>query len=146
MPRGRIVLANAEETIAFGAQFASQLKANDILALRGDLGAGKTTFVQGLLQGFSIADSAQSPTFTYMQIYQPTRPEDLPVYHFDLYRLKNEQDFVLLGFEEFFFAGGVAIVEWPERISSLLPQEAHLIDLSYCDGGRLATIHSWETH
>jgi tRNA threonylcarbamoyladenosine biosynthesis protein TsaE len=139
MSRGRIVLNSAEETASFGAMFASQLKAGQTLALKGDLGAGKTTFVQGLLKGFSISDVAQSPTFTYLQIYQGT----VPIYHFDLYRLKNEQDFVLLGFEEFLYGDGVAVIEWPERISSLLPKDTHLIELSYIPQGRTALVHSW---
>lgn len=139
MSRSLVILASADETIAFGAEFASRLKAGDIVALQGDLGAGKTTFVQGLLQGLGIADTAQSPTFTYLQIYQGI----LPIYHFDLYRLKNEPDFVFLGFEEFLYADGIAVVEWPERIPTILPQNTTLIELSYCDSGRIAAIGSW---
>jgi tRNA threonylcarbamoyladenosine biosynthesis protein TsaE len=139
MPRGRVVLTSAEDTIAFGAGFASRLKAGDILALQGELGAGKTTFVQGLLQGLAILDTAQSPTFTYLQIYQGT----LPIYHFDLYRIKKEQDFIFLGFEEFLYSDGISVVEWPERIPSIIPKETTLIELSYCDSGRIASIRSW---
>ena len=141
MPRRRVDLQTAEQTLSFGSEFCSELKANQILALRGDLGAGKTTFVQGLLKGFSISDTAQSPTFTYLQIYQGA----VPIYHFDLYRLKNESDFIYLGFEDYLYAGGIAVIEWPERISSLIPDEAHLIELSYAPSGRVALVHSWGT-
>ncbi len=139
MPRGRIVLNSAEDTMALGAEFASRLKAGDVLALQGELGAGKTTFVQGLLKGLAILDTAQSPTFTYLQIYQGA----IPVYHFDLYRLKNAQDFVFLGFEEYLFGNGIAVVEWPDRITPILPSDANLIELSYSDLGRVANIGSW---
>jgi tRNA threonylcarbamoyladenosine biosynthesis protein TsaE len=135
----RIVLGSAEETLAFGSAYAAELKVNQILVLRGDLGAGKTTFVQGLLNGLGIPDTAQSPTFTYLQIYQGA----LPIYHFDLYRLKNESDFVFLGFEEFLYAGGIAVIEWPDIISSLIPKDAHLIELEHATTGRVANIGSW---
>lgn len=132
-----IVLSTPDDTMDLGRQFASKLKQNQVLALRGDLGAGKTTFVQGLLKGLNISDEAQSPTFTYLQIYQgPTT-----VYHFDLYRLKNERDFVLLGFEEFLTAGGIVVIEWPERIESILPKEAVQITLLHePSGGRIALL------
>lgn len=131
MGRERVTefLASPEETILFGKRFASKLVANDIVALHGDLGAGKTTFVQGLLQGLNVSDVAQSPTFTYLQVYGN-------VYHFDLYRLKEERDFILLGFEEFFDAGGIVVIEWPERIPSLLPPKAYRIELQHHTAGR----------
>ncbi len=137
MGRERIILTGPEETISFGAQFASKLAFNSILALQGDLGAGKTTFVQGLLNGLNIRDLAQSPTFTYLQIYERA------VYHFDLYRLKSERDFLLLGFDEFLFAGGIAVIEWPERIESLLPPDTCLIRLSHHEQNRMAEITTW---
>jgi len=130
MGRERIELQTAESTVAFGISYAQKLKQNSVLALKGGLGAGKTTFVQGLLQGLGIQDTAQSPTFTYLQIYEN-------VFHFDLYRLKNEQDFVLLGFEEFLM-GGITVIEWPERIPNLLPKNTQVIELSYLDRRRIA--------
>ncbi|MDE3045099.1 MAG: tRNA (adenosine(37)-N6)-threonylcarbamoyltransferase complex ATPase subunit type 1 TsaE [Verrucomicrobiota bacterium] len=132
MGRERVekLLVSHEETLIFGAEIASRLKPNSILALHGDLGAGKTTFVQGLLRGLHIDDIAQSPTFTYLQMYPG-------VYHFDLYRLKEERDFVALGFEEFFEAGGIAAIEWPERIPSILPHHTYHIYFSHTpEGGR----------
>ena len=138
MGRERIILTGPEETIYFGAQFAPKLMTNSILALQGDLGAGKTTFVQGLLNGFKIQDVAQSPTFTYLQIYGNS------LYHFDLYRLPSERDFLLLGFDEFFFAGGITVIEWPERIQSLLPPQTVLIRFFHHEQNRIAEITTWE--
>lgn len=139
MGRERVItfLPTAEETKLFATEFAHTLPPNSILALQGDLGAGKTTFVQGLAQGLGITELVQSPTFTYLQIYEES------LYHFDLYRLKNERDFTLLGFEEYFDAGGIVVIEWPGRIASLIPASAHLITLSYEGSGRVATIQSW---
>lgn len=137
MGRERIILTGSEETIRFGTQFASKLARPSILALQGDLGAGKTTFVQGLLTALNIQDLAQSPTFTYLQIYQES------LYHFDLYRLKSEREFLLLGFDEFLFTSGIAVIEWPERIESLLPPDTCLIRLSHHEQNRIAEISTW---
>ena len=132
-------LYTAEDTHLFGYEFSRELPPNTILALQGDLGSGKTTFVQGFARGLGITDLVQSPTFTYLQAYEGSPC----LVHFDLYRLKHERDFLLLGFEEYFDAGGIVIIEWPERIASLLPPRAHLITLSYAQEGRTAHIQNW---
>jgi len=115
-----------EETAGFAARLAKQLKPNDVLLLSGDLGAGKTTFVNGLLQGLNSSDFAQSPTYVYLQIYEAR----LPVFHFDLYRLREPGDFLAIGFEEFFTRGGICLIEWPERILPLVPKESLHITLT----------------
>jgi len=136
MGRERITknFETAEETQQFGYELAATLPNNCILALRGDLGAGKTTLVQGLIRGIGVSEPVQSPTFTYLQIYEGSRS----VYHFDLYRLPQESDFVLLGFEEYFEAGGIVVIEWPEKIASLLPPSTQWITLSHTPNGRVA--------
>ncbi len=132
-------LYTAEDTQLFGYEFSRELPPNSILALQGTLGAGKTTFVQGFAKGLGISDLVQSPTFTYLQAYDGS----VSLIHFDLYRLKQEKDFLLLGFEEYFDAGGIVIIEWPERIASLIPPHAHLITLSHDKEGRTARIQHW---
>lgn len=112
-------LASAQETFALGEAFSSYLKPNAILALSGDLGAGKTTFVQGLAVGLGIEDTVVSPTFIYLNIYDSP---SIPLFHFDLYRLKSHEDFMKLGFAEYFDEGGICAIEWPERIN--LPSQA----------------------
>ena len=104
------LLKNVEETRAFAKQLAQRLKPGDIIALFGDLGSGKTTFVQGLIPSKEVT----SPTFSYLHIYGN-------FYHFDLYRLPSIDDFIALGFQDYFFAGGICCIEWPEKIVSLLP-------------------------
>ncbi len=137
MGRKRIIaLSSLEETIEIGKRMASLIYPNSILALSGDLGAGKTTLVQGLALGLQITDPIQSPTFVYMNQYSGT----IPLFHFDLYRMKNEGDFLGMGFEEYFEAGGICAIEWPEKIPSLLPARTLFLSLSHQNQGRSLTI------
>lgn len=133
---GRIRLENAEATIALGQKMATQLRSGAILALSGELGAGKTTFVQGLAQGLGLKEPIQSPTFILLNNYEER------LFHFDLYRLKNSTDFTSLGFEEYLYKEGICVIEWPERIASLLPPATIHIRLSYEGEGRIAEITS----
>ncbi len=128
-------LANAEETIALGRKMASLLPAGTILALTGDLGAGKTTFVQGLALGLHIHEPVQSPTFVLLNAYPN-------LYHFDLYRLKSSADFTALGFEEYFYKHGITAIEWPDRIAELLPPNTIHIHFRYHEGKRIAEVHT----
>jgi tRNA threonylcarbamoyladenosine biosynthesis protein TsaE len=127
------VLRSAEETIAFGKEMAIQLQKGGILALYGDLGAGKTTFVQGLALGLGIFEPIQSPTFVLLNVYSG-------LYHFDLYRLKGETDFTNLGFEEYFDKKGICAIEWPDRIANLLPPETIYVTFNHEGNGRLAWV------
>jgi len=107
-----------EETIAIGAAFSEKLNAGDVVALYGEMGAGKTTFVRGVCQGLKCAGQATSPTFTLINEYFGK----LPVYHFDFYRISNSAEARELGCEEYFGSEAVCLIEWPERISDLLPK------------------------
>jgi tRNA threonylcarbamoyladenosine biosynthesis protein TsaE len=128
-------LNSKEETIAFGRKMASLLPANTVIALSGNLGAGKTTFVQGLALGLHIKEPIQSPTFVLLNIYNR-------LYHFDLYRLKNSDDFSSLGFDEYFDKGGIVAIEWPDRIADLLPPQTIQIHFHYDEAGRTVTVTS----
>ncbi len=130
--RKRHVLKNAEEMIEFGQFVASTLPKPSILALSGELGAGKTTFVQGLAKELGIQEPIQSPTFILLNVYQGLA-------HFDLYRLKNVEDFLALGFEEY-FSSHICAIEWSERIRAILPLETIYIHFEYDEGGRIANI------
>jgi tRNA threonylcarbamoyl adenosine modification protein YjeE len=94
------ILLDEEETIQFGKELALDLKNNDLIALHGDLGAGKTTLVKGIVSEIAAVERriVQSPTFTYLNIYET----DPPLYHFDLYRLKSAEEFIQMGFLDFF--------------------------------------------
>ncbi|MBF8263772.1 MAG: yjeE [Parachlamydiales bacterium] len=129
MGRDRIeaICESAEATQDFAAGWASTLSPHCVIALSGGLGAGKTTFMKGLLRGLNGQPlEVQSPTFVYLHPYLA----DLPVYHFDLYRLRSSEEFRLMGFDEYFEMGGITAIEWPERIGSLLPDRAIWIHFS----------------
>jgi tRNA threonylcarbamoyladenosine biosynthesis protein TsaE len=115
------VCFSESETRAFAADWGRQLKKNSIVCFFGDLGAGKTTFIKGLVEGAAeiSSDQVSSPTFVYLNIYQGKTT----IYHFDLYRLRDVDEFLSMGFEEYFFAGGLCCIEWSEKIEPLLPPQ-----------------------
>jgi tRNA threonylcarbamoyladenosine biosynthesis protein TsaE len=113
-----IILPDADATIAFGREFAAQLRAGDVLALSGDLGAGKTHFVKGLAAGLGAPAEVTSPTFTLIHEYPGGR---LPLFHFDFYRLESGDELLAIGFDDYLDAGGVLALEWAEKFPALLP-------------------------
>lgn len=115
------------ETIAFARDWAESLLPNDVVALAGDLGAGKTHFVKGLLQAFDSADEATSPTFTLVHEYRSGR---LPIFHFDFYRLNRPSEIDEIGFDEYLSAGGVAVIEWADRFPAALPERTRWLRFS----------------
>lgn len=113
--------------------FAAKLSPGTTVALFGDLGAGKTTFVKGMVAELCEIDSREvsSPTFNYLNIYLGPHP----VYHFDLYRLRSSEEFLAMGFEEQLSADGICCIEWAERISSILPEDVVRIYISHAESG-----------
>jgi tRNA threonylcarbamoyladenosine biosynthesis protein TsaE len=119
-----VVISNSpEETAALGTMLGQLMHPGDFIALIGDLGAGKTHFVQGLARGIGVpADvCVSSPSYTLLNEYMGR----VPLYHFDLYRLSGDDDIFDLGFEEYFFGEGVSVVEWADRLCAALP-DTHL--------------------
>ena len=111
-----------------GAKLAKNLRKGDIICLLGQLGSGKTVLTKGIAQGLGIAPGKiVSPSFVLMRQYNRSR---LPLYHFDLYRLKLAKDIASLGYEEYFYAEGVSVVEWADRLGCLLPKEYLRIELA----------------
>jgi tRNA threonylcarbamoyladenosine biosynthesis protein TsaE len=115
---------STDETAAVGGQYASTAQAGDVFALSGDLGAGKTQFVKGLVAGLGSNAPVTSPTFTILHEYEGGR---LPAYHFDFYRLETRETALRLGLDDYFFGEGVAIVEWADRFPDLIPDGAQWI-------------------
>ncbi len=103
------------------AGLAGMLKAGDLITLDGDLGAGKTCFTRGLVRGMGSDDPVSSPTFTIVNEYEGGR---LGVFHFDTYRLTGEDDFLDSGLDEYFYRGGVCVIEWSDVIGGLIPDGA----------------------
>lgn len=121
---------SAEETKALGQEIAGNLQPGDILALAGDLGSGKTCFVQGLARGLQIPDAVKvsSPTFVLLHEYPGG---SLPLYHFDFYRLEKAQEAASLNLEEYFEGPGVSVVEWADRFPKLFPEKTQWIHFKF---------------
>jgi tRNA threonylcarbamoyladenosine biosynthesis protein TsaE len=115
-----------EETEMAGEKLAAALKPGAVVALYGGLGAGKTCFTRGLARGLAVTDAVTSPTYTIVNTYRGTLPGGGPVeiHHIDAYRLRDADDFALMGGEELLAGNGICIVEWPERIAPCLPEDA----------------------
>ena len=109
---------NEQDTIDFAEKFASSLSAGDIVVLTGELGSGKTKFVQGVLKHFNMEDEISSPTFTIVNEYTSDKTN---VYHFDVYRLEDSDEFYAMGGEEY-FSKGICLIEWGEMIEDILPK------------------------
>ena len=108
-----------ESTRNIARALCDKLIAGDVILLQGDLGAGKTEFVKGLATGFGVNEPVTSPTFALLNVYQGR----LPVYHFDLYRLRSLEELDGIGFGEFVGGDGLAVVEWPDAFAAALPDE-----------------------
>lgn len=116
-----------EETIGFGRRIAAALRPNDVLALAGNLGAGKTHLCKGIAAGLGAdPDLVNSPTFVILQQYAGA----LPIFHFDTYRLGDVGEFEDIGGVEILEQGGISLVEWPERIEELLPDRTIRIEIA----------------
>lgn len=113
-----IISNSPEQTIEIGKKIASQLKKGDVIVLTGELGSGKTKLTEGILTYFGLEKEISSPTFTIVNEYNV---EGLNIYHFDVYRLEEIEEFTAIGGEEY-FEKGACIIEWGEMIEELLPQ------------------------
>lgn len=119
---------NEIETEALGETLARRLGAGDVVAYRGDLGAGKTAFTRGLARGLGCTGRVTSPTFTVVNEYEGR----LPLFHFDLYRLEGEDALYDIGWEDYLDRGGVCAVEWSERAEAALPRETVWVSIRRC--------------
>ncbi len=127
-----IVTQSPDETRELAFRVAAELPAGSVLALHGDLGAGKTCFIQGLAQALKVEQPVSSPTYTLVNEYRGT----LPLYHIDLYRLHSAQEALDFGLDEYVDGAGVTAIEWAERADSVLPSRTvHL----YLEHGATAT-------
>lgn len=124
----KIMTASPRETEALGAKIASVLKGREMIALFGDLGAGKTAFTRGLCAGLGISDGVSSPTFAIVNAYDGK----YPVYHFDMYRITDVDDLFATGYYDY-IGNGVIVIEWSENIESELEEDCIRIRIGKTD-------------
>ena len=117
----------AEETFALGRKIGEAAVPGQVYALNGDLGVGKTVFIQGVAKGLGIEGAVSSPTFTILQIYEEGR---LPFYHFDVYRIGCVEEMDEIGYDEYFYGDGICLIEWAELIEDILPDHCRKISIS----------------
>jgi tRNA threonylcarbamoyladenosine biosynthesis protein TsaE len=134
-----IETSSPEETLDLGRKIGVQLKAKDILALSGPLGAGKTTLIQGIALGLGVTDYVTSPTFILINEYLGR----IPLYHIDLYRLEDLSQIEDLGIEEYFDKPGAAVIEWAEKLGDLLPEKAKNIKIEITGENSRKIWQSW---
>lgn len=112
---------SASETYELGVEVGKNARPGQVYALIGDLGVGKTVFIQGVAKGLGIDEPVNSPTFTIVQVYDSGR---LPFYHFDVYRIGDVEEMEEIGYEEYFFGEGVCFVEWANLVDEIMPEES----------------------
>lgn len=118
---------SSEETFNLGESLGRKAGAGQIYTLIGDLGTGKTVFTQGFARGLGITEYVNSPTFTILQVYEEGR---IPLYHFDVYRIEEPEEMEEIGYEDYFFGDGVALIEWADIIADLIPEDAIRVEIS----------------
>ena len=139
MKKIKVTSRSCEDTMRLGTRFAKVLKPGDIVCLFGELGAGKTTLVKGLAKGFRMKpEKVHSPTFVLLNIYDGK----VPLYHFDLYRIESP-DLPGMGYEEFFYGEGIAVIEWSEKLGGFMPKDHWKVELTHAgDDVRKVSISS----
>lgn len=125
-----------QQTREAARSMASSLQRGDVVALYGELGAGKTQFVKGLCDGFHVRDAVNSPTFVILNRYSGVdgRNKEIFLFHFDLYRVQSAEEIYDLGYEEFLFGNGICVVEWAERLGTLLPSRRYDVKIAFGEG------------
>ena len=128
-----VFLTNSpEETIRIGQMLADGIEKGDIIALKGELGSGKTCLAQGIAKGLGVSERyvVTSPTFTLINEYPG---EKMPLYHMDAYRLSGCIDLYDMGYDEYLLGKGVMVIEWPEKISKAIPDNALFVHMTYVE-------------
>ena len=124
-----------EETRSFGENYAKNLNKGAVVVLNGEMGAGKTVFCKGVAKGLGIEEEILSPTYAYMNDYSGK------LYHFDCYRLQSGAQAEGLGLTDYFYAGGICVIEWAENIKDVLPENCKTVTIEKLEGGKRKIIY-----
>ena len=135
----QVQLTDTESTERLGAALAACCSEAAMIHLQGPLGSGKTTLVRGFLRRLGISGAIKSPTYT---LVEPYTSAGRPMFHFDLYRLEDQEALEMLGFRDYLEGNSVCLIEWPEQAGGLLPAADITIALSVTDSGRTASLTS----
>ena len=132
-------IESEEDTRKLGLAIAEAAEAGDVVALIGDLGTGKTALTRYIAEGLGVTNTISSPTFTIVKEYKSGR---MPLYHFDVYRLGDSEEFLDIGAEEYLYGDGLCVIEWADIVEDVLPEKTVTISIEYGskDGERLVTI------
>jgi len=125
----KVLSYSKEMTFDIGAKLARILKKGDIISLNGDLGAGKTHLVKGIAKGLGINEDITSPTFTIVNEYYG----EMPLYHFDVYRISDVSELYEIGFEEYIYGDGISVIEWGDLVDEVLPKDKIRIFIKVID-------------
>jgi tRNA threonylcarbamoyladenosine biosynthesis protein TsaE len=142
-----IASTSPEETIELGKHLALLLKEGGVIAMRGNLGAGKTCLAKGIARGLGITEEITSPTYTIISEYEGILPDSgansglrktnpAPFYHIDAYRLEGNDDFAAIGGQDIICGNGISVIEWSERIPDFIPKDAIRVDIEITEGGK----------
>ncbi len=129
----RFISKNEEETRRFGRRLGRILRGGDVIALCGELGSGKTVLTKGIAEGLGVTSAryVNSPSFVILKEYRGR----LTLYHFDIYRLQDSSEFETVGYNDYFYASGVSVIEWADKVADVLPSEFLRVDLKIVKEG-----------
>ncbi len=129
-----IIVDNIDMVAEAASRFIADMGSRKLFAFYGEMGAGKTTFIAEVSRQLGATEDSGSPTFSIVNEY--TDRDGNPIYHFDFYRLDSPADALEIGAEDYFYSGGICLMEWPEKIGSLLPEEAVKVGIDVLPDGR----------
>jgi len=122
----KVTSNDVKDTLALGRKLGQHLKSGNVVSLRGNLGAGKTVLAKGVALSLDINEPIVSPTFTLVQEYEGK----MKMYHIDLYRISGEEEFEMMGGEEFLYSSGICLIEWSEKIQNMLPKNTIYVNIT----------------